>query len=409
MKGLRYIISLLVAFQCLTLRGQDSICAKIQFPIYAGSLDADAMSILDKFTQRLDSVILNDEITRVRIKGMSSPDGPHNLNVRLAGDRANALYMYIFPSRGFALDSIDMQVVGEDWIGFRKLALADKMMPSAGNVLEIIDSDLPAATKKYRLKRLNGGRVWEYLSEHTFPKLRAASVEVNFMKNLPIMETVEFDLNSDSKTDLTESDQTGESDDDLKKNENIEDSPAVTDLSDKWAEQMSIKSNLPVWLAAMPNIAIEFDLGHHFSIAASVYYSGWDYFKRNIKFRNLTVMPELRYWPRSDNMGFFLGIHGGMAWYNVAWGGDRRYQDHDGKTPALGGGVNIGYKFPLRSKHWSMEVSVGAGAYKLDYDVFMNEPNGILIDRKKKMFYGVDNAALSICYHFGLKKKGGRK
>lgn len=179
------------------------------------------------------------------------------------------------------------------------------------------------------------------------------------------------------------------------------------DTANAWTRQMSIKSNMPVWLAAMPNIALEFDLGHHFSIAASAYYSGWDYFKEDLKFRNLTVMPELRYWPRRDNEGFFVAIHGGVAWYNVAFGGDRRYQDHDGNTPALGGGINLGYQFPLRSRHWSMEVSVGAGAYKLDYDVFMNEPNGIRIDRRKRMFYGIDNAALSICYHFGLRKKGG--
>lgn len=177
----------------------------------------------------------------------------------------------------------------------------------------------------------------------------------------------------------------------------------------EWTPQMSIKSNLPVWLAAMPNIALEFDLGHHFSIQATAYYSGWDFFVKGWKFRNLTVMPELRYWPRRDNTGFFLAIHGGAAWYNVALGGYHRWQDHDGGTPALGGGINLGYKFPLRSRHWSMEVSVGVGAYKLDYDVFINQPNGMLVDRRKRMFYGVDNAALSICYHFGLKKKGGKQ
>lgn len=184
-------------------------------------------------------------------------------------------------------------------------------------------------------------------------------------------------------------------------------SAEVADPAATWARQMSIKSNLPVWLAAMPNIALEFDLAHHFSIAASAYYSGWDYFKEDLKFRNLTLMPELRYWPRRDNTGFFVAVHGGVAWYNVALCGDHRWQDHNGNTPALGGGINLGYKFPLRSNHWRMEVSVGAGAYKLDYDVFMNVPNGILIDRRKRTFYGIDNAALSICYHFGLRKKGG--
>lgn len=190
----------------------------------------------------------------------------------------------------------------------------------------------------------------------------------------------------------------------------VTDMPADTTLScDDWSEHMAIKSNLPVWLAAIPNMALEFDLSRHFSISVSVYYCGWNYFREDVKFRNLTAMPELRYWPRRDNMGFFCAVHGGVALYNVAFGAKRRYQDHDGNTPALGGGINIGYKFPLRSRHWNMEVSLGAGAYRLDYDIFLNKPNGMLIDRKKRMFYGIDNAALSVSYFFSLKKKGGRQ
>ena len=41
--------------------------------------------------------------------------------------------------------------------------------------------------------------------------------------------------------------------------------------------------------------------------------------------------------------------------------------------------------------------------------MFVNKANGLLAGRKKRTFYGIDNAALSVCYMFDVRKKGGRK
>jgi len=79
-------------------------------------------------------------------------------------------------------------------------------------------------------------------------------------------------------------------------------------------------------------------------------------------------------------------------------------------TPALGGGVSVGYRMPLgRSDRWNVEFSLGAGAYRLHYDKFHNEPGGAYSSTVRKTFFGVDNAAVSFSYTFDLKKKGGRR
>ena len=56
--------------------------------------------------------------------------------------------------------------------------------------------------------------------------------------------------------------------------------------------------------------------------------SDWNYFKETIKFRTLAIMPESRYWISENNDGFFAGAHFGLAYYNFAFNGKYRYQDH---------------------------------------------------------------------------------
>ena len=99
-------------------------------------------------------------------------------------------------------------------------------------------------------------------------------------------------------------------------------------------------------LLLIPNLAVELDLIPHLSLSLPVYYSSWNYFVYKVKFRTLSVNPELRAWLRADNLGFFAAAHCAVAYYNFASGGDYRRQSHSRSTPAVGGGVNVGYRAP---------------------------------------------------------------
>ena len=200
-----------------------------------------------------------------------------------------------------------------------------------------------------------------------------------------------------------------------------EDTAAVADaenvcevqVPDATVMQFIIKTNLFGWGLGITNLAFEMGFAPHWSFALPLYYSAWDYIGTQTKFRTFTMQPELRYWLREDNDGFFTGLHFGMSYYDVAFGGDYRYQDHHMETPAVGGGLSIGYRMPIsRNRKWKLEFSAGVGAYYVNYDRFYNTPDykeGLLVDSIETTYWGVDQVSISFLYSFDLRKKGGRK
>ena len=167
---------------------------------------------------------------------------------------------------------------------------------------------------------------------------------------------------------------------------------------------VTVKSNVVALGMLIANAGVEVGFGDCVSLQIPVYYSALDYFSSRRKFRILATQPELRYWLPTLK-GCFGGVHLGVASWNFAYNKRWRYQDMDGSTPALGGGLSLGYRMPLgASRNWGVEFSVGAGAYRLHYDKFRNEPNGAKVESRKKTFVGIDQVGVSVTYTFG---KGG--
>lgn len=170
--------------------------------------------------------------------------------------------------------------------------------------------------------------------------------------------------------------------------------------------KIHLKTNAVGWGFLISNIAVEMDVAPHWSVALPVYYSAYDYFTRTVKFRTLSFYPEVRYWFRPDNKGWFGNLHLGLAWYNYAFDGDYRIQDHDGSSPTFGGGLGGGYRLSLgKSGRWSMELALGVGVYPLHYDKFRNGYNGKEVKTLKKTYFGPDQLAVSFLYSFDRKKK----
>ena len=192
-----------------------------------------------------------------------------------------------------------------------------------------------------------------------------------------------------------------------------QDSLMVSDsLDSDYRKGVTVKINALGVGLLMANAAVEVDFADRWSFHLPVYYSGWNYFKPTLKFRTLAIQPEVRYW-FDKRYRWFVGAHFGMGYYNFAFDGDYRYQDHEGETPALGGGVSVGYRLPLsENKRWRVEFSLGAGVYSNHYDKFHNTPrtkDGLMIESLKNTYWGIDQAAVSFSYSFDLKKKGGKR
>lgn len=354
-------------------------------------------------------------MTHVVIRGSSSIDGPSDLNAKLSFERSQSVLSYLSGNTTLSGVIFDVVSEGENWPFFIQLVKSDNLLPSKEEVLKIVDSDLHEDKKEEKLRILGNGRAWRYLSRSVFPVMRHVAVTLESISGRLTNDTVGDSvvvrkgiLNPEVLKFRPEK----------KKNEvifrqvEIRDS-LFLDLFEmksplgEWTRRMYLKTNALGWIAAMFNVGVEVDLCQNLSFQVSGYWSGWNYFKSDIKMRVLSFSPELRFWFHPDNRKFFANVHFGTAWYNVAFGGNNRWQDHNRNTPAVGGGIGFGWKGNIsRNGRWAMEVCAGAGVYRLDYDIFLNKPSGLMSGRRKKTFYGVDQAAVSFSYSFGLKKKG---
>ena len=158
--------------------------------------------------------------------------------------------------------------------------------------------------------------------------------------------------------------------------------------SSAFADRWSFRTNAVEWVATIPNIGLEFDLGssvyNKMTLALSAKYN-WDTyhnFSPSTVFNLLEVRPELRrYWRvKSDkrpnaktNRAYYAGIyvHGGT--YSV------KFTETGRQGNFWGAGITMGYGIPLYSfkkNYLDLELGLAVGVIATKYDVFTHNPMG---------------------------------
>lgn len=382
---------------------------RVDFRVNNASIDPDYSNNavrLSEIASFLHKIEQDSTLTIVEISfcGSASPEGSYQLNHKLARARLSALEEIVRRE----VDIPDSIITRDDtyisW-DFLRDQIVKSDIEQKQVVLDIIAQeprlvDYPGGRhidhRIVNLQKMDGGKVWRELHTLYFERMRNACVVFITYKrdiNTPIEPVVppvkmeempKIEVESLAFPELTER-------------------PATTE---EWTRRMYIKTNALGWTLAISNIGAEIDLAKHWSFAVPVYYSALNYFTSTIKFRTLAVQPEFRYWFNENNQKFFVGAHFGYAQYNIAVDGDYRIQDHNGTSPALGGGISVGYRMPIsKNDKWHIEFTLGAGVYGLHYDKFYNVNNGKLVDTYRKTYCGIDNAAVNISYRFDLKKR----
>lgn len=363
-------------------------------------------------TIRQDSTI---NIIEVSFCGAASPEGSYQLNRKLAQGRLSALEKFIRSE----VDIPDSLITYNDsyipW-DYLKSQIEDSGLIRKDEVIAILEEEARLVDYHHanthidnrivKLRALDGGKVWQQMNNLFFEQMRnACAVFVTYKKELPPVQVpiiVPDTITIEPIVEVVEI---------------VPDTTAIVETVipeiERWSRKLHLKTNAIGLGMAIANVAAEVDLAKHWSFTLPVYYSAWDYFKSTIKFRTFALQPEFRYWLSEENDGFFGGVHFGLAYYNFAFDGDYRYQDHNRETPAIGGGVSIGYRLPIsKNNRWRVEFSLGAGVYSRHYDKFHNTPrtkDGLMIESIKKTYWGIDQAAVSLSYSFDLKKKGGKR
>ena len=346
-------------------------------------------------------------IVSVEFCGACSPEGSVPFNHYLSMTRLSRLENYV---RKRVYIPEDIIVRNDHYIAWEELEkmVEESNIENKDEILAILRSENTSTGEQLdsrirALKNMDNGKTWNMLLNRFFAHMRNAYMVI-VTKKSELAERLE-ELRTPMPLTKLPSDQNI----DIKPTSII---PAVVVAATKQSHYMYVKTNIVGLALLNANVGIEFDLGNYLSFNLPVSYSAVNYFTPTIKFRNFSIQPELRVWPMKNNDGLFIGAHMGFAYYNFAFDGDWRYQDHDGKSPTLGGGLSLGYRLPISAnKNWKLEFAVGAGIYPLHYDVFHNLKDvkeGLLYETRNGNYIGLDNVTIGISYRIPYKKTPNR-
>ena len=371
------------------------------------TLFSDNAAHVHEIVDYLNAINQDSTITILEVSfcGAASPEGSYQVNRRLARARLESLESLV-RSQVEIPDSIitrnDSYIPWEYLIGeieASEMAYKQEILDilnTQGNLVDYYHPNTHIDERVMKLKNLDGGRVWQELNRRFFSRMRnACAVFFTYKKEEPVVVEPVVEPAPVVVEEVIEV-----------APDTIVEQPAV----EEWTRKLLLKTNALGLGIGIGNAAVEIDLAKHWSLSVPVYYSAMNYFIPTLKFRTLGTQPEIRYWIKPENQGFFVAAHAAVASYNIAVDGDLRYQDHNGEVPAWGGGLNIGYRLPIsKDNHWGVEFTLGAGVYSLYYDTFYNVENGKYIDSYKQVYWGLDNVAVTFSYAFDLSKKGGKK
>lgn len=155
-----------------------------------------------------------------------------------------------------------------------------------------------------------------------------------------------------------------------------------------------LKTDVLPWLMTIPNIGVEYTFKNHWSANLDVWYCPW-MISEKYSVKTAAVLPEIRYWLKSNIKGSFFNLHLNVAWYNVRFN-TNRYQDEG--HPLMGAGIGYGYRLNFSSR-CGMEFNVGFGFAYTRYNRYYNIANGALADTRVTTYWGIDRAAITFVYY----------
>lgn len=368
---------------------------------------------LNDFTNRAKALQRDTLVTldRVLVIASASPEGAAEVNERLAYNRAQNIANYLHQNFTFDQNAFEVYFNDLDWDLFQRLVEEDHYVPMRWELLSLIrERDL----KRIKVERFQ--RTWDYLLDNIFPEMRSTLVVFEY-KTAEMREAQAREALARAESEAAEAE--ARLQEELRRQEAEREARGYTppplpddgeddfdlDLSEAAPWSCYIKTNLLPWPLLDANLAFEFEMGRHLSFSIPVIYGALDWFDTLAKFRVVGTQPELRLWFRNDFSGPFLAAHGTLGLYNIALPSEEfRFQDRDGRTPAYGAGLNLGWKFRLdrgRADRWGLELSAGGGWLHLDYDVFYNVDDGRYSHSEVREYYGLDHASIAITYRFG--------
>lgn len=354
---------------------------------------------------------------QISVYGYCSPEGPFRKNEFLADRRGQVIAEYISRNAGIPMDEIRTVNGNADWISLRALVLNTPDMPSREAVLKILDEYLPGAcsdllvAKKCRkqLMAIDEGRVFQWMIENLFPKLRYSLATYS----IPVADHSSADAMSENITMEGE----GEfAPPDLEITPGIGVDDKVEQASSECKEsepeeyyiplhRLALKTNLLYDAALLPNVEVEWFINNKWSVALEGGIAWWGKYSNNHSYRLVMVSPEVRRWfgQRDLRKGFYAGLFAGGGYYDFEKS-TRGYRGEGGMV-----GISAGYMWPI-SRTLSLEAEIGAGYLYSRCKEYVPIDGCLVYQRTKDInYFGPLKAKFSFVWRLWDLNKNGRQ
>ena len=169
--------------------------------------------------------------------------------------------------------------------------------------------------------------------------------------------------------------------------------------------RFALKTNLLYDLAWVPNIALEYAITDHWSVAADWNYAWWSQDFRNHYWRTYGGNIEARYYLNNKNgrllTGHHFGAYAGILTYDVEWGG----KGYMGEKWSKMFGLSYGYSAPIGSRlHLDFEIGIGyfGGEY---YEYSPQGDKYFWEQTKNRRWFGPTRAEATLVWMLGKDVK----
>lgn len=157
---------------------RDKDALYVHFPVAKSELNTDFREnerVMKRIIDITSQVVADttSSVKVIQIVGLASIEGTIAGNERLAQDRALALQNYVQEQLQIPDSLFDTVGGGEAWAEFRdqveECIASESQQARVGElkqILDIIDNESNPDVREQKLRKLNGGKTWQYIREH---------------------------------------------------------------------------------------------------------------------------------------------------------------------------------------------------------------------------------------------------
>ena len=370
---------------------------RIYYPVGKSQLREDYMENAKTLQHIQKYLEHSSQIDSITIYSYASPEGPYQLNKRLATNRGKTIKNYLLkhlPAHRTLSDQfIIIDPTAENWSGLRDLVYYQYPHANRDEVLAVLDrTDIGDEQRKALLKRLDGGKSWKYLLKHLMPQLRYATW-------VTVWQRLEIDKPLESTASL-------KMDFPAMSLPMLEPVPVAAPVKTKVEGQFpwALKTNLLYDAVLSPSIEVEYRFAPHWSAHADFAIAWWSKKKEHKYYQIAQLSPEIRYWFNDKKFwkGHYIGAFVGAGHYDLENGKDGY------KGEFMMTGLSYGYMFPI-GKYLSIDAGIGVGYLHTEYEEYLPiEGHYVYQQTSRTTYVGPVKARLSLVWQTDWKwLKGG--